>query len=358
VRTLFVAAGGGGDAVAALLVRRLLAPDEDGPALVSTCAWERLRIDPVPGPRRRTDFQNLAPLAGVAAEVTDRSDTLPPGRSSLPRVAAEGFGRVLLHDFEGGAVGLAAQLTQLVSALEVDRLTVVDVGGDIVARGPEPTLLSPLGDSLTLAACFRLGVPTTVAIVGPGVDGELPTPYVYELLQIVGATLAGSVGAMDVDPIRPVLSWHPTEATTIVAAAALGARGAVEMRRGGPPVAMDASSAEIWTVKQPEPQLFPIARALMQTTSLANAEDIVCRIAVNELDYERARAGRHNAPEKPITIRAFADASRAAGATHATTRRLLEATGTDPSSFSGARVDGLGLWALDHLAVLIHDRDE
>ncbi|MGO4243899.1 DUF1152 domain-containing protein, partial [Janibacter sp. RAF20_2_2] len=57
MRTLYVAAGGGGDAVGALLARRALGDTDERPPLVTTCAWERLRIDPVPGPRARSDFK-------------------------------------------------------------------------------------------------------------------------------------------------------------------------------------------------------------------------------------------------------------------------------------------------------------
>lgn len=355
MRTLFVAAGGGGDAVAVLLVRRLLAPDEDGPALVSSCAWERLRIDPVPGPRPRSDFRDLALVDGVAAEVTGRSDTIPPGRSLLPRLASEANARVFLHDFEGGAVGLAQQLQHLVAALEVDRLVVVDVGGDIVGRGHESALLSPLADSLTLAACFHLSIPTTVAVVGPGVDGELSATYVHETLQLVGASRTGSVSIRDVDQIRSLLRWHPTEATTIAAAAALGVRGAVDMRRGLTPVPMDASSAAVWSVDRPKPDAFPIAQALMPTISLAGAEDVVRRVAVNELNYERQRSDRRNSAP-PTALATFAEASRAAGATHATTRRIVEATRSDPSDWPPVRVEGLGLWSLDRLAAQSADR--
>lgn len=350
MRTLFVAAGGGGDAVAALLVSRMLAPDEDEPALVSSCAWERLRIDPVPGPRSRRDFRDLALVAGVAAEVTAGSDTIPPGRSLLPRLASEAGARVFLHDFEGGALGLAQQFDQLITGLGVDRLAVVDVGGDIVARGHEPSLLSPLADSLTLAACFHLNIPTTLAVVGPGVDGELSASYVREMLQLIGARRAGSVTAEDLGAIRSLLTWHPTEATTIVAAAALGIRGAVDMRRGLRPVSIDASSTDVWTVTHPDPETFPIAQALTATTSLADSADVVRRVAINELDYERERAVRRSIAQ-PITLAAFAHASRTAGATHATTRRVLEATSVDPSDYPEARVDGLGLWTLDCLPV-------
>jgi len=343
-----VAAGGGGDAVAALLVRRILAPDEAGPVLISSCAWERLRVDPTPGPRPRRAFRDLAPIAGVATEVTPTSETIPPGRSLLPRVAAEARARIFLHDFEHGAVGLTEQFNHLVGALGIDRLGVIDVGGDIVAHGHESALKSPLADSLTLAACFRLGLPMTVTVVGPGTDGELPAPYVRELLARAGAIRTGAVSPDDVESVRPLLRWHPTEATTLAAAAALGVRGAVDMRRGLTPVPIDASSADVWTVEAPEPASFPIAQALIPTTSLTAAEEVARQVAVNEVDYERGRARANTA--KPTTLAAFANASREIGATYATTRRILDATHTDPSEQPTARVDGLGLWALDRLA--------
>lgn len=192
-------------------------------------------------------------------------------------------------------------------------------------------------------------MPMTVAVVGPGVDGELSARDVREQLRSDGATWAGRITPHDVDTVRRLLSWHPTEATAIAAAAALGVRGAVDMRRGLDPVPMEASSADVWRVDSPLPHAFPIARALMPTISLADAEHVVRRVAVNELDYERARAGQRNA-RRPTTLAAFAERSRSAGATYATTRRIIEATGTDPAGFPGARVDGLGLWALDRLA--------
>ena len=63
---------------------------------------------------------------------------------------------------------MARQLRDLVDALSADTLTVVDVGGDVVARGDEPNLLSPLADSLTLGAALSTEIPTRLAVLGPG----------------------------------------------------------------------------------------------------------------------------------------------------------------------------------------------
>src|SRR4030095_14530419 len=47
--SLSVAAGGAGDALAAAIVHRALG--HRAPALIATYAWDRLAIDPLPGPR-------------------------------------------------------------------------------------------------------------------------------------------------------------------------------------------------------------------------------------------------------------------------------------------------------------------
>ncbi|MEU3185134.1 DUF1152 domain-containing protein [Streptomyces sp. NPDC006923] len=50
----------------------------------------------------------------------------------------------------------------------------LDVGGDILARGDEPTLPSPLAEALALAARRQVDGPVRLLIAGPGLDGEIP----------------------------------------------------------------------------------------------------------------------------------------------------------------------------------------
>lgn len=341
-----MAAGGGGDAVGAMLIRRLLGHDPREQALVSTCAWERLRIDPVPGPRSRGDFVGLRAIAGVRAEVGPTSDTLPAGRSVLPRLAGDIDARLFVHDFAGGAVGLADQLRSLAQALDARSLTVVDVGGDIVARGDESRLLSPLADSLTLAASMQAGLPVRLAILGPGVDGELTAGEVTQILARLRGERIGAVTPSDVEDLSDVLAWHPTEATTVAAAAAMGHRGSVDMRRGLDPVPVTDDSSSVWIMDAPAIEEFPLAASLMQTHSLQAAEQIMRNIAVDELDYERRRAAGQSPLRPPMSLSAIARTSLELGASFITTRRLLEATTADCPQFEAARVDGLGLWSL------------
>lgn len=353
VTTLFVAAGGGGDAVGILLSRRLLDDDSDGTALIATCAWERLRIDPLPGPRPLDGFKDLGEVAGRPVEVLETSDTDPPGRSTLPRLAATADARLFLLDFSRAAAGVREQLRFLANATDSDTIVIVDVGGDIVANGGEPELKSPLADSLMLAGALATGLPTRLAVVGPGTDAELSEQDVLERLSALNASAAGKVTTNDVEAATTVLDWHPTEASSLVAASAAGLRGSVEMRRGGPPTPLTGNASRVWLISEPDLDSLPIAKALASTTRLEEARAIVDRLAVDEIAYEEAKAS------EPVWANSRArDIAQAlaSGATHVTTRRLLELTAERPENeqdflerLAATRLRVGGLWPIESL---------
>src|SRR5512146_249454 len=105
VSRLLVAAGGGGDALAAVMVYAAVNRGEPAPSTL-TYAWERLRVDPVPGPRGRADFTGLRPVGECNGQVTPTTACRPPSASTLPRLAAEIEARLLLIDPTGGAHGI------------------------------------------------------------------------------------------------------------------------------------------------------------------------------------------------------------------------------------------------------------
>ncbi|WP_416072303.1 DUF1152 domain-containing protein [Streptomyces sp. ME18-1-4] len=111
-------------------------------------------------------------------------------------------------------------------------IDVLDVGGDVLARGDEPTLKSPLVDSLTLAACGQVNAAVRLLAAGTGLDGELS----HEDLQGMLGPLVHAFTAEDAEPISSVLEWHPSEATGMLAAAARGVRGTCEVRDAGLPI--------------------------------------------------------------------------------------------------------------------------
>src|SRR4051794_8268878 len=148
---LLIAAGGGGDAIAAAILHHAL-DDTGGRSAIATYSWDRLLIDPIPGPRDPSSFTGLEPVGSLNYRITADTTPIPPAGSTLPRLAAELDADLSLLDPRCGAQGLADQLSELRDQLGVDNITIVDVGGDILAHGDEPTLRSPLADSLVLAA--------------------------------------------------------------------------------------------------------------------------------------------------------------------------------------------------------------
>jgi hypothetical protein len=288
---LYLAAGGGGDALGALMIHGVVGDTAEVPLFIATYAWERLRIDPSPGPRGISGFQGLDAVGGEPLEISSSSDTVPPGRSTLPRLAAASRARLFLLDPGNGAVGMRQQLAHMVDHLDIDRVDVVDIGGDVIADGSEVGLLSPLADALALAACRDLAVQVRVIVAGPALDGELDEATTRRNLQAVGAAQIGEVGPREYAAVRDILAWHPTEATAVLAAAGIGVGGVVEIRRPFIRVDVTDESTMVWAAQLKDVVDHSlIVQDLGHTETLVDVEDVVGRTAVSELDRERHKA--------------------------------------------------------------------
>ncbi|MEU3253334.1 DUF1152 domain-containing protein [Streptomyces sp. NPDC006997] len=327
---LIVAAGGGGDAVAAAMLHAALYGDEDQ-AVILTYAWDRLLIDPIPGPRGPQDFTGLEQLTPAVWTVPAEARPIAPAGSTLPRLAAELPHTFALIDPHQGAQGITRQLEELVEHLAPTSIDLLDVGGDILARGDEPTLKSPLADALTLAACCQVNAPVRLLVAGPGLDGELPPE---DVLDAVGPA-THTFTAKDVDPISSVLEWHPSEATAMLAATARGVRGTCEVRDAGLPVPLTAEGPAVHEADMDEAlSRNQLARAILHTANLSEAEAHSREICgYSEIDYERNKAAwlTEQAPldlnPETVLVRLddFEAEARSRGVTHTTFRHLTEA---------------------------------
>ncbi|MEV6013344.1 DUF1152 domain-containing protein [Streptomyces sp. NPDC051976] len=327
---LIVAAGGGGDAVAAAVLNAALYGGDD-PAVILTYAWDRLLIDPVPGPRGPANFTGLHQLTPSVYTVPAEAKPIAPAGSTLPRLAAELPHTFALIDPHHGAEGITRQLEELVSELSPSGIDLLDVGGDILARGDEPTLKSPPGDALTLAACAQVNADIRLLVAGPGLDGEIPAQVLRERLGPVVHTLT----AADVDRISAVLEWHPSEATAMLSATARGIRGLCEVRDAGLPVPLTDEGPAIYEADLDDAlQRNELARRLLDTTSLDEAERHAREVCgFSEIDHERNKA-LWLADQAPTELDPNATLARVAefeaeavtrGVTHTTFRRLTEA---------------------------------
>ncbi|MGW6520412.1 DUF1152 domain-containing protein [Streptomyces sp. NPDC054962] len=326
---LIVAAGGGGDAVASAMLDAALYGADDQ-AVILTYAWDRLLVDPIPGPRGPADFTGLEPLTPSVWSVPAEARPIAPAGSTLPRLAAELPHTFALIDPRHGVEGVTRQLQELISSLEPASIDLLDVGGDILARGDEPTLKSPLADALTLAACCRVNAPVRLLVAGPSLDGELPPAEVRSLL----GPLVHTFTAEDTEPVSAVLEWHPSEATGMLAAAARGIRGICEVRDAGLPIPLTDAGPTVHEVDLDDAlNRNELARAILSTTTLdeveAHSRD-VC--GYSEIDYERNKAAwlkeQPTVKLHPRTVLAhlaeFETEARSRGVTHTTFRRLTE----------------------------------
>jgi hypothetical protein len=328
VSRLLVAAGGGGDAIAAAMLASLSPGDVVG---VATLAWDRLIVDPLPGPRSAGDFIGLEARGGYHL-VTANTRPIPPAGSTLPRLAGELALPLVLLDPSGGAVGLRQQIAAAGDDLGATAIQLVDVGGDILGGPTDPTVRSPLADALTAASVVN--TPATVLVAGPGLDGELPEAVVLE--RIGQRTPVYRLNAAAVDVFLPILEWHPSEATALLAAAARGLRGRVEIRDAGLPVVLTDHSPDVHNVPLAQVEgINPLVTALAASQALAEAEQLAAQVfGWTELDYERKKAKQ--APSQAIppddtqleaALQVWSAKVRPRGVEFVTFRRLAEVMG-------------------------------
>ena len=296
-KALVIGIGGGGDVVGALAVARLCAA-LDTPFALGGVAWERFAIDPHPGPRSLDQIRDAEPVTAYCVLATPETTTPEGVRFAEAGVARHLGDPVALIDVTAGASGAAKGIAGALERLDCDLLLGVDVGGDVLARGQEIGLASPLCDAVMVAAMLNAtaaGDPM-LGVIGAGCDGELSTAQVLERVAALGRAGAW-LGTWGVSPeiaaeLEQVAGDVPTEASLQVARSARGEIGQAPIRGGrrlvelGPVEALtfffDAAAAA---------RDLPLVHAVAGSESIEDARAALAAQGVRtELDYERARA--------------------------------------------------------------------
>lgn len=336
---LLIAAGGGGDVIASAVIADALGLDRQD-AIIATLAWERLLIDPLPGPRSPADFTGLSSLGQQNVEIVSTTETKRASTSTLPRLRTELGHRLALLDPRRGAVGLTEQLGVLAALLTgASRVYLVDVGGDVLATGSETGLKSPLADALMLAASARLGSTVETLVAGPGLDGELTDTEVMARLDCLGAERALTLTERATAPALSVLEWHPSEATALLVAAARGLEGTAEIRDAGTQIRLSPQGRDVWSVPTTAAIGSSLGAHLFDTTSIEDAEQTLRRVlGWTELDHERRKAAASTATRNDTAatvdstvldrVRHIEAEAAARNSDYITFRRLAEAAGT------------------------------
>jgi hypothetical protein len=290
--------GGGGDVVGALATARLC-QSFGAEFRLGGVAWERFPVDPYPGPRSLEQIIGGTPL-GPAAVLADIRTTTPEGTPFAESRMAEFIcSDTVLIDITGGPTAVAEGVAAAAEKLACDLCLLVDVGGDVLARGDEPGLASPLCDAVMLAAGAKLAsrLPTVAGIYGAGCDGELTPGEVLERLSEL-ARQGGLLGARGLpaavaEQIEAAGQTVPTEASLMGVRCARGENGTVEIRGGRRRVELSPLGGLTFYF---DPCLAvertaPLARAVTAAESLDAAQAALAGAGVRtELDFERERA--------------------------------------------------------------------
>jgi len=303
-RPLVLGIGGGGDVVGALGLGELLRRICGAEPVLGGISWERLPLDPQPGPRRAEEIEGARDLApGV---LLARANTRVRGtetRFSESRMAGFLDRPTVLIDMDAGPAALAASLPAAMRQLERDVLVLVDVGGDVLAHGDEPGLGSPLCDAVLLAAgaaVARAGVPTVAAMFGAGCDGELTTAEIAARVSELGEAraLSGALGLTTgvAAVLEAAVAEVITEASALPIRALRGERGEIAIRGGRRSVHL-TPAAPLFVFFDPVRAIdggaVPLAAAVAQAASLEEANDTLRALGVrSELDWEREVAAQ------------------------------------------------------------------
>jgi hypothetical protein len=292
--------GGGGDVVGALAVGRLCESLGTGFELGGV-AWERFAVDPRPGPRSSEEIEGGRRLGDSALLALGSTTTLDGIPFCESRMAAHIGMPTALIDVTRGTRGAADGIIAAAEALECDLVVALDVGGDVLARGDEPGLASPLCDAIMLAAAAQAAdrVEVVGAVFGPGCDGELTPDEVLERVAALGAAGAwtGTWGLTPsvVSDLEAAAREIPTEASLQAARCARGETGLARIRDGRRQVKLGPLGALTFFFDVPAalPDAAPLARAVADTDDLEAARDALAALGIRtELDYERERASR------------------------------------------------------------------
>lgn len=295
-RALVLGIGGGGDAVGSIAIARAL--EARGlETVLGGVAWERIVVDPHPGPRSLSDVKGARPLDHSAVVEPGKGATTPEGvHFCESRLAMHLGAETVLIDVTAGASGAARGIDSACAETGCDLAFLVDIGGDAIADGSEPGLASPLCDAVMIAAGAAATVPCLLAVLGAGCDGELEPGEV--LGRVAALARAGAwLDTFGVTPdaaaeIESAASVAVTEASLLVARAARGEAGPVEIRGGRRVVDLGplAALAFVFDLEAALTAL-PLVGAVASAPDIAAARDALNALGVStELDYEERNA--------------------------------------------------------------------
>ncbi len=293
-RTLFLGIGGGGDVAGAFAVSRAAGSTD---AIIGGISWERRTVDELAGPRAICELTSAEPIARCAALVSPH--TLGPDGLVLSESRMSQFlGKPVVIIDPGEGTSLAAEaISAATSHMGCDAVVLVDVGGDVLATGHEPHLVSPLADAVMLATSAwleRRDLLLALAVLGIGCDGELaPREGKTRLAQITTMTplQTSTIPRADIPELERAAELVGSGTTALALRCAKGERGSFTLRDGKQVAELTDLGAETYVIPaHVAMSAAPLAQAVVQATSIEDAHQLLQRRGVRTtgLGYEGA----------------------------------------------------------------------
>ena len=290
-----IAIGGGGDIVSAAVLGESMRASGMRVVLASI-VWERLILDPEPGPIKLDNIYLIEHETGNLALALPGCYAIRAGRVVVPQACkVASILRQPIHVLEmwRGELGLRQAVNDLIQLSSCDTVVGVDVGGDVLATGFEDTVWSPLADQLGLAAIANSKAEQAiVAVHSIGADGELPLDTVLErlneIVKLRGYIWARGITRDDARLLEEIVEKVETEASRVQLEVWRGKVGTIKLR-GGTRM-LNASILNLVTFLIDARKLYtisPLAKAVTGTTSLEEAREKMNEMCVfTEYDLE------------------------------------------------------------------------
>jgi hypothetical protein len=298
-RAILLGIGGGGDIVGTIPTAKLL-ENFGVENVMGGLSWERSVIDPVPGPRNFHETLNARKINDTVW-YTNQKTTTSTGVRFAESWIAEFYGReTLLVDINCGAKEVVKGLLDAADKLDADLIVGIDVGGDAIAFGNEPGIMSPLADAIMTASLSELEkrMPTVMGVFGFGCDGELTMPELEKSIRKIAREggLLGSWGITHdtLKELEKVVEIVPTEASRLPVEAAKGIFNRTTIRSGRRSVSLSVISTITFYLSPSVvfEKISKPARTISDCRSLAEANEALHNLGLKtELDYELERLG-------------------------------------------------------------------
>lgn len=302
--------------------------------IIASFSWDRIMYDPDPGPRNRTEFNNVTQFGKYNTIISKESKLKKEASKSFLPVIAKYFNRTFfLLELDYGVKHLHNQIVEIIDAERIDEIIILDVGGDILASGTEKGLKSPIADAGVLAACNGLKTPVKVWVAGCGLDGELSESELKTTINAMKKVTNRHLPSDLAQKHLRAFEWLPSEASALFFMASVGNRGICEIRQDGYSVELSDFSSTIYCIDYND--VFDnslIAKEVQSTTSLTEVETIVRNItSISELDIERKKRAKvqiwdDNRTNEELVeqLLSFSHTKKEIGVSFMTRRRICE----------------------------------